>query len=50
LGLVNTFAGRPEAGRPGALARTLVEVFLHGIEADQAPAGPTALEEPDGSS
>jgi len=54
LGLVNTFAGRPEADRPGALARTLVDVFLRGIEADQNPAGPAAgpaaLEEPDVSS
>lgn len=54
LGLVNTFAGRPRAGHPDALAGTLVDVFLRGIEAAQAPAGPaattTALEEADVSS
>jgi AcrR family transcriptional regulator len=54
LGLVNTFAGRPEAGQPGALARMLVDLYLRGIQAAQAPlglaAGPAAPEEADVSS
>jgi AcrR family transcriptional regulator len=40
LGLVNTFAGRPEAGQPGVLAHTLVEVYLRGIaRGPSAPEG-----------